>query len=152
MTGRPPKPVMDRLMARVSYSNGDCWEYAKTTRADDDGYRQVSIGNVGGRSVMRYAHRVVYEHLVGPIPDGLQLDHLCRNRTCVNPEHLEPVTAAENRRRAAALITACPQDHPYDDINTGIASTGQRYCIECNRTRARERYRQNRAAQKEAVA
>lgn len=47
------------------------------------------------------AHRVVYEALVGPIPDGLQLDHVCRNRACVNPAHLEPVTALENTRRSA---------------------------------------------------
>lgn len=137
--GRPPRPVLDRLMARVTKAADGCWEYARDGRADND-YRQISIGNVNGRSVLRYAHRVSYEHLVGPVPDGMQLDHLCRNRTCVNPEHLEPVTAAENRRRAAVLITACPQGHPYDEDNTGIANTGQRYCRTCNRSRALARY------------
>jgi hypothetical protein len=131
-------------MALVSEVDSGCWEYATGTRADASGYRQVSIGNVAGRSVLRYAHRVAYEHLVGPVPEGLQLDHLCRNRACVNPAHLEPVTAQENRRRAAALITTCPQQHPYDDDNTAYSRTGQRYCRACKREKALARYYANK--------
>lgn len=139
--GRPPKPVIDRLMAAVTVSESGCWEYAKNSRPSvGDTYRQISIGNTNGKSVMRYAHRVAYEHFVGPVPNGLQLDHLCRNRMCVNPEHLEPVTCAENVRRARALITACPQGHAYDDENTAISSTGQRYCRTCSRVKALARY------------
>ena len=130
---------MSRLMAQVVKTPAGCWEYAADSRAGR-GYRQVSIGSVNGRCVLRYAHRVAYESLVGPIPEGLQLDHLCRNRTCVNPDHLEPVTPHENRRRAAALITACPQGHVYDEANTGLANTGQRYCRTCNRARALANY------------
>lgn len=70
-----------------------CW----THKPDDTGYRAM---RVGGRSQM--IHRAAYEAIVGPIPDGLTLDHLCRNPPCYNPRHLEPVTPAENNRRAVA--------------------------------------------------
>lgn len=72
----------------------DCWEWIGTRYGN--GYGQAAIGD-GGR--INQAHRVVYEALVGPIPEGLELDHLCRNPSCVNPDHLEPVTHAENMRR-----------------------------------------------------
>lgn len=86
------------------------------------------------------AHRLAYELMVDVIPDGLQLDHLCRNRGCVNPEHLEPVTAEENNRRAQhrpqdhpqALKTHCPKGHPYSIANT-YHSQGRRKCRECGR-------------------
>jgi hypothetical protein len=58
-----------------------------------------------GRIGVAYAHRISYERHVGPIPEDLHIDHLCRNKTCVNPEHLEPVTQAENQRRATAKLT-----------------------------------------------
>lgn len=143
--GRPPKPVMERLMARVTVSEDGCWEYGKGANRPA-GYFQISIGQVDGKCALRYAHRVAYEHLVGPVPDGLQLDHLCRNRRCVNPDHLEPVTAQENTRRSKALIQQCAQGHAYDDENTAIAPSGQRYCRACKRARALARYYANRKA------
>lgn len=76
---------------------GFCWEW---TGQKDSGY---------GRYSGRPAHRVTYEVLVGPIPDGLTLDHLCRNKGCVNPDHLEPVTSSENTRRAQRLFRATPR-------------------------------------------
>jgi hypothetical protein len=93
----PParKPVIERILQKVSYDHG-CWFYS--------GYRLRSgyglIGNVSGAgSPGGLTHRLVYEALVGPIPAGLQLDHLCRNRSCCNPMHLEPVTRLENVAR-----------------------------------------------------
>lgn len=93
------------------------------------------------------AHRVVYEELVGPIPDGLMLDHLCRVRHCVNPEHLEPVTNRENVLRGeghsakAARATHCLKGHPYAGENLRILSNGWRRCRACHRERERIRAR-----------
>lgn len=111
-----------------------CWLWTgPTTR---NGYGVWSVGP--GKS-QRAAHRIGYEHFVGTIPDGLQLDHLCRTRNCVNPEHLEPVTASENTLRqdhAERRVVACPKGHPYTDDNT-IRRNGRRYCRECDRARKR---------------
>lgn len=85
----------DRLSAYVQIT-GFCWLW---TGYISKGYGLMSMGN----RVQRPAHIVVYEHLVGPIPDGLELDHLCRVKRCVNPDHLEPVTHAVNCQRAVAI-------------------------------------------------
>lgn len=89
------------------------------------------------------AHRVAYELFVAEIPEGFDLDHLCRNRGCVNPDHLEPVTRRENLLRGETIparnarITHCPQGHPYDAENTRIRPCGRRRCAACNREAAR---------------
>lgn len=97
-----------------------CWVWQYTTHAD--GY-----GMWRGRP----AHRVAYEATYGPIPAGLHIDHLCRTRACVRPDHLEAVTQAENNRRGKMLRTHCPQGHPYDQANTFISSKGWRFCRAC---------------------
>ena len=113
----------------------DCWLW--TGLIDRYGYGRR---HTGGEIL---AHRIAYRLVVGPIPAGLQLDHLCRNRRCVNPAHLEPVTGRENLRRsplmpgiARAARTTCRNGHPYDDANTRVSvgpnGTG-RVCRTCNR-------------------
>lgn len=92
----------------------------------------------GGRYHRRrpYAHRVIYEETLGPIPAGLTLDHLCRNRTCVNPSHLEPVTNRENILRGESLSarrarqTECYRGHPLSGENL-YSWGGRRYCRKC---------------------
>lgn len=85
-------------------------------------------------------HRAIYARLVRPIPGGLELDHLCRTRACVNPEHLEPVTTAENARRWADSIIVCKNGHPRTPENSyRRAHNGWRRCRVCNRE-AQRRY------------
>lgn len=129
-----PKSMEDRFWEKV-IPTGFCWEW--TAYLDRGGYGTFNRGAEGG---MSRAHRVAYELLVGPIPEGLDLDHLCRNPKCVNPDHLEPVTSAENSRRAfsLAMITArtniCQRGHSMDDAYVR-PDTGARQCAECIRLR-----------------
>lgn len=96
-----------------------CWLW--TAYIDPRGYGRIRMVTNKGKA-SRPAHRVAYEALVGSIPEGLGLDHLCRTRCCVNPAHLEPVTNAENTRRGEAGInnavkTHCPRGHAYEGDN-----------------------------------
>lgn len=106
-----------------------CWEWSG--QIDRDGY---------GRRSGHLAHRLVFEATRGPIPAGLQLDHLCRNRRCVNPDHLEAVTNAENQRRGVAARPTCLWGHVFDAGNTYFRkSGGLRQCRTCNRQAQRRR-------------
>lgn len=100
------------------------------------------------------AHRWAYQQLITDVPAGLDLDHLCRNRACVNPWHLDPVTRKVNLNRgvhANAVKDRCPQGHTYSPENTRMHS-GRRECRACERRRNREAARHRRAAQKLADA
>lgn len=92
-----------RFWSKVDRQPDGCWLWTDAINPRT-GYAQVRMGGRGGRMVL--VHRWSYEHLVAPIPRGLQLDHLCRVRHCVNPDHLEPVTAQENRRRQPCYVAA----------------------------------------------
>jgi len=114
-----------------------CWIW---TGANDghDGYGRV---RVAGKT--QSAHRMVYRHLKGDVPIGLELDHLCFNRACVNPAHLEPVSHTDNVRRSSAFDkkaaqTHCKYGHEYTPGNTSI-SYGRRSCLTCMRERSRAR-------------
>lgn len=120
-------------------ASAPCWVWGG--RLSKKGY---GVFRDEGRDVR--AHRWSWEALVGPIPAGLALDHLCRNHPCVNPDHLEPVTWAENTRRGPmpkqnASRTHCPAGHPYSPENTAVYN-GQRKCRACakvHKRRHRER-------------
>ena len=98
-----------------------------------------------GQYGSRLAHRVAYLLLVGPIPDGLEIDHTCRRPLCVNPAHLEPVTRAENQRRRSEAQTHCKHGHEFTPENTYRMRHGGRKCRACGAAEAR-RYRARRAA------
>lgn len=122
--------------------NTGCWLWVGSVRAD--GYGEV---RVGGRLGMRQrAHRIVYEIHRGPIPGGLQLDHLCRVRCCVNPDHLEAVASRENLLRGLTIPAAhavkdqCPRGHAYY-----VKKNGARGCRSCHAAQERVRRAKARA-------
>jgi hypothetical protein len=115
-----------------------CWTW---TGAKTNGYGVASVGGRRPKGRQVRVHRAAYEVLVGPIPDGMHLDHLCGNRACYNPGHLEPVTQAENNRRANAKRTYARSD----TCRKGHVLTAARRCRECSRERTSQ-YRARRAA------
>lgn len=109
-----------------------CWLWRGSVKKD--GY---------GRIGATVAHRAVYEVLVGGIPEGLELDHLCRVIVCVNPRHLEPVDRLENMRRRYATYTHCKNGHEFTTENTYVMPDGNRSCRTC-RNAASLRYKARR--------
>ena len=133
------EPMERRFWAKVDFNgpnwqSTNCWRWTASLR---HGYGQVSW-----RRVPTPAHRVAYQLLVGPIPEGLYIDHLCRNPSCVNPAHMEPVSHRENILRGSnpaaqnARKTHCIRGHPFNEINTAYEKKGRR-CRTCRRRQQR---------------
>lgn len=121
-----------RIAAQVEIDEGGCWIWRGYVKPN--GYGTLAIARHP-----YYVHRLSYEAHVGPIPEGLEIDHLCRVRACCNPDHLEPVTHAENGRRgmAGVLKTHCNNGHLYDAANTYLYRGQWRRCRQCDRERQR---------------
>lgn len=136
--------ILQRFMTKVSRDPlTGCWNW--TAYVQPNGYGVFGVGSRTDNSRRRVlTHRWSYEHFVGPIPAGLTIDHLCRNRRCVNPEHLQVVTYRTNLLRGDtitarhAAATTCPQGHPYSEINTYVHPEGERVCRTCHRERGRQ--------------
>lgn len=145
MIGRPPTPLADRFWLKVERRHPlSCWPWL----AARSGWGYGLI--LGARGAMVAAHRVVYELEVGPIPAGHEVDHLCRNRRCVNPAHLEPVLTRENVLRGVGLTARnaakvrCDHGHPLSGVNLYVypsssARAGKRRCRTCHREGERRR-------------
>lgn len=147
-----PGNVVERIW-RLTDRSGPCWLWLG--QKDRLGYARIQMptGKRGGKSCL--AHCVSYELFVGPIPEGLELDHVkdrgCTSRACVNPAHLEPVMHRENSLRGESFSalnarkTRCPQGHPYDDRNT-VVINGARRCRICRRAQGRDYWNRKKAS------
>lgn len=133
---RRAKTAIQRLCAKISIQPNGCWEWTGAKAG-------VGYGAIAYDGRLTYTHRVAYELFVGPIGSGLQIDHLCRNRICCNPDHLEPVTQRENMVRGTSLFaqqlkrTHCPRGHEYTAENTHLSKRNERTCRQCGRDKAR---------------
>lgn len=120
---------IERVLAHVEAASSGCWLWTGA----DNGHGYASVPVKGRRA---YAHRISYEHFIGPIPEGLELDHLCEHERCANPTHLEPVTTQENMRRRVIRSTTCRRGHSRTPENVYLRPDGKgRHCRACERER-----------------
>jgi hypothetical protein len=134
-------PVELRWQSQVAIQAPGCWIW--TGPVNVYGYGRFRVRD--GRGLSEIAHRAVWQLIVGPIPNDLSLDHLCRVKRCVNPDHLEPVTHAENCRRGhspgarARRDNRCKWGHEFTPENTLTDTRGHRICRTCNINNSRAR-------------
>lgn len=145
--------MYERFWSKVDSSGGAdaCWPWKAGHASHGYGWFRLGSRTDGSRKQLP-AHRVAYTMVAGEIPDGFVIDHLCRNRLCCNPEHLEPVTHRENILRGNgacarhARLTHCKHGHPYDEANTRRDTHGHRRCSACELARVDRRRDARQAA------
>ncbi len=131
---------VNRNGPQVWDGHGVCWQW---DASDQEGYGCFGSKEDGYRTKLAHKYSYLLHYGIHSIPHGFQVDHLCRNRGCVRPDHLEAVTPWVNVMRSNSITAAfarkthCPSGHPYDDVNTRISSDGRRYCRACKREKAR---------------
>jgi hypothetical protein len=150
-------PPHVRALSKTEQGDG-CWEYGG--KIGNRGYGLVFIETLpDGREKWALAHRVVYEGMVGPIPEGMFLCHHCDNRKCVRPDHIFIGTDADNKADMYAKgrhphgethwlskVTHCPQGHPYSGDNLYIRNCGRRMCRACNNARRKKAHQRAKSA------
>ena len=142
------RPIQDRFWEKVNKNGpmpetrpelGPCWVWTAGLNAYGYGHFWDGDKTIG-------SHQWLYESQHGPTPSGSNLDHLCRNKPCINPHHLESVPVGANNLRGVgwgalnARKTHCPQGHPYDEANTHIGRDGYRYCRICRQVQSTQAY------------
>lgn len=143
------EPAIERFHRHyIPEPNSGCWIWTAATCGGGSDRPTFRLSRPR-RQVL--AHRFSYETFVGPIPEGLTVDHQCNNKYCVNPDHLKAMTQLENGRRYTESITHCPQGHPYDEENTriikgygGNEGYRMRVCRICFRESDRRSYRRRK--------
>ena len=146
------RTTIERFWEKVKVRDSTCWEWTAA--------KYIGYGRFWNQGRMVLAHRFSYQLFGGVIPEWLEIDHLCRNRKCVNPSHLEVVTRRENVKRGLSpevqrqrqlSKTHCPQGHPYDEVNTYIRPDNGRDCRTCNRQRKKESYIKSKEVKYESI-
>ncbi len=139
------EPLEDRIARKYDIAENGCWEW--TDSAGSRGYGALRVGGKKGKMID--AHRITYETFVGPVPGGLELDHLCRNRKCINLDHLEPVTKRINGLRGHSVCaenarkTHCKFGHEF--VSTKEGDRSRRRCMVCQNA-AIARYQRRKKA------
>lgn len=137
--------TFDEILERITITPAGCWEFSGAHLPS--GYGSVRFN---GRT--HVLHKLMWEQKHGPVTQGLQLDHLCRNRGCCNPDHVEPVTQKVNLLRGIGFAavnsrkTHCDHGHEYTPINTYTSPAGDRRCRTCRKENRRKHYLKSRAA------
>jgi hypothetical protein len=148
----PPTHIIERILPKIATVDGEgCWLWTGKS-VDGHGYPTVGVGGRGDGKVQ--VHKFLWEFCHGPTPEGLELDHLCRNILCVRPSHLEPVTHQENILRSPLVrnrfaVVCGKGGHAMTGDNVVHTKQGKKYCRACRRIKARaaqKRYREKKAA------
>lgn len=139
------RPLLDRITEKLDFDENGCFIF--TGGKTSSGYGAVVLDS----KKQKLVHRAMYELVVGKIPDGLTLDHLCRVRACCNPDHLEPVTMLENLRRGEGLVginfrkTHCDRGHELSGENLYVTLDGKkRRCRTCDKATRKRRTERER--------